>query len=36
MGRSRRRQPGKLAKKLLTIRVDLLGLSQTEMARALA
>ena len=35
MGRSRRRQPRKLAKKLLTIRVDLLGLSQTEMARAL-
>lgn len=35
MGRSRRYQPGELARKLHTIRVDLLGLSQTEMARAL-
>lgn len=35
MGRARRNQPRKLAKKLHKIRVDLLGLSQSEMARAL-
>jgi transcriptional regulator with XRE-family HTH domain len=35
MGRSRRSQPRKLAKKLHTIRLDLLCLSQSEMARAL-
>lgn len=35
MGRSRRNKPLKLARKLYTIRVDWLGLSQTEMARAL-
>lgn len=35
MGRSRRNRPRGLARKLQTIRVDLLGLSQTEMARAL-
>jgi len=35
MGRVRRNKPRNLAKKLLKIRVDLLGLSQSEMARAL-
>jgi len=35
MGRSRRGQPLKLAGKLQTIRVGWLGLSQTEMAKAL-
>lgn len=35
MGRSRRFKPRELARKLLTIRVELLRLSQTEMARAL-
>ena len=35
MGRARRTQPRKLAKKLHKIRVDLLGLSQSEMAREL-
>ena len=35
MGRARRNQPRKLAKKLHKIRVDLLGLSQSDMARAL-
>lgn len=35
MGRARRNQPRGLAKKLHKIRVDLLGLSQTEMATAL-
>jgi transcriptional regulator with XRE-family HTH domain len=35
MGRVRRNKPRNLAKKLHKIRVDLLGLSQSEMARAL-
>lgn len=35
MGRSARDKPRKLGKKLKTIRVDVLGLSQTEMAKAL-
>ena len=35
MGRSDRYKPRDLPRKLLTIRVDLLGLSQTEMAKAL-
>ena len=35
MGRFRRSKPLKLAEKLHTIRLDLLGLSQSEMARAL-
>ena len=35
MGRSARYKPRELPRKLLTIRVDLLGLSQTEMAKAL-
>jgi len=35
MGRSRRSQPLRLAKKLQTIRVGWLRLSQTEMAKAL-
>jgi transcriptional regulator with XRE-family HTH domain len=35
MGRSRRNKPLRLARKLQTIRLKLLGLSQTEMARAL-
>ena len=35
MGRSARDKPRKLGKKLKTIRVDVLNLSQTEMAKAL-
>jgi transcriptional regulator with XRE-family HTH domain len=35
MGRSARDKPRKLGKKLKTIRLDALGLSQTEMAKAL-
>ena len=35
MGRSAREKPRKLARKLKAIRVDELGLSQTEMAKAL-
>jgi transcriptional regulator with XRE-family HTH domain len=35
MGRSRRDKPHKLGKKLRAIRLDKLGVSQTEMAKAL-